>query len=125
MKVLSPQAHGYIDYALVALFVLAPTLFGFGGIAATLAYALAAIHLVMTLCTAFPLGVVKLIPFPVHGAIELAVAVGLAIVPWLLGFQDVSSARNFYVVSGIAVLGVWLVTNYGGVPARTAATRAR
>ncbi len=33
MKFINPRVHGYLDYALVALFALAPTLFGFGGIA--------------------------------------------------------------------------------------------
>jgi hypothetical protein len=120
MKLLSPATHGVLDYALVALFLLAPTLFGFAGIAETLCYALAAVHLVMTLCTAFPLGVVKLIPFPVHGALELAVAVGLVIAPWLLAFDAVTWARNFYVGAGVFVFGVWLATNYASAPARTA-----
>jgi len=120
MKLLSPATHGVIDYALVAVFLLAPTFFGFAGVPETLCYALAAVHLVMTLCTAFPLGVVKLIPFPVHGALELAVAVGLVIAPWLLGFEATAWARNFYVGAGILVFGAWLATNYTAVPARTA-----
>ena len=116
MKLLSPRIHGFIDYAVVALFLLAPTLFGFAGVAATLCYVLAAVHLVMSLLTAYPLGVVKLVPFPVHGALELAVAVGLVASPWLFGFSAVDAARNFYVAAGVAVSAVWLLTNYVAVP---------
>ncbi|MGH8471003.1 MAG: hypothetical protein ACREVJ_00745 [Gammaproteobacteria bacterium] len=55
MEILGPRVHGYLAFSVVA----------------TVSYALAAIHLVLTLLTAFPSGVVKAIPFTVHGALEL------------------------------------------------------
>jgi hypothetical protein len=112
MKILSPRVHGFIDYAIVALLVLAPTLFAFGGIAATICYVVAAFHLVMSLLTAYPLGVAKLIPFPVHGGIELAAGIALIVMPWIVGFSAVDNARNFFVIAGIATAAVWLTTNY-------------
>jgi len=112
MKVLSPRAHAPVDYLLVALFGLAPTLFGFGGIAATLSYALATGVLVMSLLTAYPLGLLKIIPFPVHGYIELAAAPLLIAAPFLLGFDGIESARNLFVVTGAAYAIVFLLTDY-------------
>lgn len=112
MKVLSPKQHGYLDYLIVAVFALAPSLFGFTGIAATVTYALAGVHLLMTLATAFPLGVLKLIPFTVHGAIEFITAIGLLAMPWLLGFTDQPAAKNFYLGSAIVVFIVWAITDY-------------
>lgn len=53
MKIISPQVHGYLDYFTVVVFLLAPTLMGLTGIPALLAYALAGIHLAMTLVTYF------------------------------------------------------------------------
>lgn len=122
MKILTPQQHGFIDYAVVVAFLAAPTLFGLTGLSATLSYVLAAVHLLLTVFTAFPLGVVKVIPFPVHGTLELVVSVALVAAPWLLGFAGQSNARNFYVGSGIAVFLVWLITDYAAaeVPARSA-----
>ena len=81
----------------------------------------------MTLLTAFPLGLVNVIPFPVHGAIELTVAIGLAAAPWIFGFAPVESARLFYVVSGAAVAVVWVLTDYrvASVEARPKAGPAR
>jgi len=43
-----------------------PRCWALGGVAGMLAYALAAIHLAMTLVTDFPLGLVKLVPFRLH-----------------------------------------------------------
>jgi hypothetical protein len=51
MKVISDTAHGILDYLTVAIFALAPSILGLTGFAALVSYALAAIHLVMTLLT--------------------------------------------------------------------------
>jgi hypothetical protein len=112
MKILSPRVHGYIDYAAVLLLLAAPTLFGFGGVAATLCYVLAALQGGMSLLTAYPLSVAKIIPFQVHGAIELLAGIFAFVSPWLFGFSHVDAARNFFIVSGVALSIVWLVTDY-------------
>lgn len=112
MKVLNPRTHGIIDYVLVALFALAPTLFGFEGTPQTLCYVLAVVHLSMSLLTAYPLGAMKLVPFPIHGALEAGVGVLLLVLPWLLGFSEVESARNFFLATGALVAVVVLLTDY-------------
>ncbi|HEX8440248.1 SPW repeat domain-containing protein [Archangium sp.] len=109
---LSPRIHGYIDYAAVAMLALAPTLFDFSGLPAVLCYVLAVVQLGMSLLTAYPLGAAKIIPFTVHGSIEAATSILLVVAPLLFGFSDVRSARNFFIVSGIALFAVWLTTNY-------------
>ncbi|AUX42859.1 hypothetical protein SOCE26_042940 [Sorangium cellulosum] len=121
MKILSPRVHGYIDYAVAALFLLAPSLFGFGGLPETLCYVLGVVHAGMTLLTAFPLGAAKLVPFPVHGGLEAAVGVFLVAAPWLFNFDEVAAARNFFLATGVAVGLVWLITDYRSAYASTAA----
>jgi hypothetical protein len=112
MKLLAPRPHGYIDYVAVIALALAPTLFGFAGAPATICYVLAVVQLAMSLLTAYPLGLVKLIPFPVHGGVELVTALFLVAAPWIFRFNQVDAARNFFVASAIALLLVYLVTNY-------------
>jgi uncharacterized membrane protein YtjA (UPF0391 family) len=111
-RVLNPRIHGYIDYLIVAVLALAPSLFGFGGIAAALCYILAVAQLGMSLITAYPLSVAKVIPFPIHGGVELAAGILALVSPWLFRFNDVPAARNFFVVAGISVALVWALTNY-------------
>ena len=108
---LSPRAHGVLDYVTVAVFALAPSLLGLGGVAATLSYVLAGVHLAMTLTTAFPLGVMDLVPFRVHGMVELAVGVALAVLAVAL-FEG--AARGFYLATGLVILAVWAATDYAG-----------
>lgn len=121
LKILSPRIHGVLDYAVVALFLLAPTLFKLEGTAATVAYVVAGIHLSLTLLTAFPMGVIKLIPFKVHGVIEVAALLGIAAAPWIFGFADNAAPRNFYLAAAALIAGVVVLTNY---TAREAAPRA-
>ena len=114
MRKLAPRPHGYIDYLVVLLFVLAPTIFGYAddGAAATTTYFIAALHFGLSVLTRYPLGIVKLIPFPIHGGIELAAAISLVVLPWIVGFNHDAAPRNLFVISAIAIFGVWLVTDY-------------
>lgn len=114
MKVISPRMHGYLDFLTVILFLLAPTLFGLNQIPALLAYSLAAIHLLVTLASDFPFGIVKIIPFPVHGWIERVVGPALIAVPFILGFATDEIARNFYIGAGVVIIIVGILTDYQG-----------
>ncbi|MEO8383108.1 MAG: hypothetical protein ABI779_25855 [Acidobacteriota bacterium] len=110
MTMLTPRLHGILDYVTVALFAVAPAVLGLDGLPATIAYGLAAVHLILTLVTAFPLGAAKLVPFAIHGGIELVVALALVVLPWLAGFTGI--ARTFYVAMGAVIFVVWLLTRY-------------
>ena len=82
----------------------------------------------MLLVSAFtrdPLGVVKALPFPVHSGGDYLAAALLVIAPFALNFADAERGMaTFYVVMGIAVLAVSLITNYQYSPKRQAVTRA-
>ena len=125
MKILSARLHGLIDYAVVLLFLLAPTLFGFGGTPQIACYVVAAVHLTMSLLTAYPLGIAKLIPFPLHGRIEMVVVPALVVLPWLLGFSEVLAARNFFLAAAAAIAVVVFLTNYNAAEAAAQAHPAR
>ena len=111
MKVISDTTHGLLDYLTVAIFALAPSILGLSGFAALVSYALAAIHLVMTVLTDMPLGVFKIIPIRLHALVEMLVGpvlVVAALVPTLLGDK-----REFFLVMGLVILAVWLLSSYG------------
>ena len=112
MKILTPRMHGYLDFVVVAAFALAPTLFGFSPVPARISWALAVVHLLLTLSTAFPMGIIKLVPFTVHGAIELIVVIALVAMPWLFSFAGEPVARNFFLAFAVIIFLVWLVTDY-------------
>jgi hypothetical protein len=112
MKILPPKIHGYLDYAVILLLAVAPSLFRFTNEAATVCYVLAVIYLGLVLLTAYPLGLIKLIPFTLHGAIELVLSPLLIAMPWLAGFSYDRPGRYFFIAAGLALFVVWLITDY-------------
>lgn len=110
MKIISPINHAYLDFITVVIFLLAPTLFGLSDLSAILAYGLAVVHFAVTLATDFPAGVIKIIPFTLHGWIERVVGPLLVVIPFVLGFNN--EARNFYIFIGITIIAVGVLTNY-------------
>jgi hypothetical protein len=120
MRFISPTLHGILDYVVVVTFAAAPSLLGFGGSAAITCWTLAGVHLLVTVLTAFPLGIVRVLPFPLHGWIELVVAPALVAIPWVLGFAGDASPRTFFVAAGVVVGVVWAVTDYRAAAAGNA-----
>lgn len=119
MRPIHAQLHRILDFVTVVAFVVAPSALGLVGFAATLAYLLAAVHLLLTLITRFPPGRRGLVPFEAHGLIELVVGAALIIAPFVLRWGGV--ARTFYVVAGIVILAVWALTAYHAQTAHAAA----
>jgi hypothetical protein len=112
VKIISDKVHGALDYLTVAIFALAPTVLGLTGFSALVSYALAAVHLALTLFTNMPLGVVKMIPMRAHALVEMLVGPVLVVaavaVPNILG-----SGRDFFLLMGVVIFAVWLLSNYG------------
>lgn len=112
MKIISDTTHGILDYVTVVLFALAPSLFGLTGTAALISYALAVIHLAMTVLTDMPLGVIKVIPLKLHALVELVVGpvlvVGTLVLPSFF-----AGGQAFFVAAGVLIFLVWLLSNYG------------
>ena len=75
--------------------------------------------LVVSMLTKYPLGVAKVLPFTVHSAGDYLAAALLLAAPWVLNFAEGDPGITaFYVVAGLAVLTVSLVTNYQYGPER-------
>ena len=111
MKILNASIHSTLDYATVVAFASAPTLLGFSGAPAVLAYLLAGFHLAMTVLTDMPLGLVKIIPMRLHAMVEMLVGPTL-IATALMAPSLVMGAQGFFVASGIAICTVWFLSDY-------------
>ncbi|UOQ72596.1 hypothetical protein [Hymenobacter cellulosilyticus] len=112
MKILSPSAHGIIDVAFITFVALAPVMFDLEAPIDTACFVLAGGYLLVTLLTDFRLGLLRLIPFPVHGWLDLLTGVALAAVPFLFHFEANSAERNLFLGLGIFSIIVWLITDW-------------
>lgn len=115
MKVLNSKIHGIIDYIFVLFLLLSPTIFGLGEVASLFTYLLGIIHLVVTVITKFEYGLIKILPFKLHGWIELIVSFALVGVAFYLGEVENELSRNFYFVVAILVFLTWLLSDYTNI----------
>ena len=120
MKVLSPFVHAILDYGLAVAFLLAPSVLDMSTTAAALSHTIGVAYIIVSLLTRYPLGLFKLIPFPVHGVLESLLALGWIAAPWLFGFAEETAARNFFVIAGIGLLAVAAITDYTSTARRAA-----
>jgi len=115
LRTLGAVSHGIIDYLMVIILIIGPRVAGFAGSRqAVFCYLLAAVHLAMTLLTRFPLGAMKIIGFPLHGAIEALVSILLIVLPWLANFFRGVNSRNFFIAIGVLIGLIALLTNFRG-----------
>lgn len=121
MKIISPRIHGVLDYLTVLTLLLSPTIYAFTKTPWTLAYVLAGGYLVISLLTDYPLAAKRLIPFSIHGLVELVSVPVLFGLPWLLGFADETGARNFFIAFAVITLIVWALTDFKRVTLTRAA----
>ncbi|HEV7267165.1 MAG TPA: SPW repeat protein [Falsiroseomonas sp.] len=110
MRFISTRTHGVLDYLVGALLIVAPYLLGFadGTAAQWVPQILGAGAILYSLFTNYELGAVRVIPMPVHLALDIGSGVLLAASPWLFGFAD----RVFWphLILGLAEIGAGLMT---------------
>ncbi|ADV67230.1 hypothetical protein [Deinococcus maricopensis] len=116
MNVLSPRQHGLVDYAACAAMLAAPTLLNLNGAARTASYAFAGSYLLVSALTDYPVALRRVLPFPMHGKIELASAPALLAVPALLGALKDNRARAYFVGLTGMVLGTYALTDWDADP---------
>ena len=112
MKVISSKVHAVLDYATVVFLLLAPSLFGMEGTLAHFTYALAGVHFVLTALTSFEYGLARVIPFKVHGYIELVVAAALTGVAFWFKSNNSSTGFYFYLALAVVILVVYSLTDF-------------
>ena len=108
MNILSRRAHGFVDYAMGLVLILAPILFGFEGAARTVPMVLGFAALIYSLCTNYELGAFKLLPFRAHLTLDAMSGVLLALSPWLFGFSE--QVWMPHLILGLAEIGAVVVT---------------
>lgn len=102
-------SHGILDYAFAVILAIGPSVAGFASRQAVWCYIFAAVLFVLAVLTQ-----IRIVRLPVHGAIELALAILLVLLPWLAGFARGVNSRNFYVAIGVLMIVLWALTDFRG-----------
>jgi hypothetical protein len=110
MHIITRKIHAYLDYPVALSLMALPFVLGLGTgnpLAKWLAVATGVTAFILTLFTDHELGVVKLVPYPVHVAVDRLVGVIFIAAPFVFGFTGLDAA--YYWVNGAAVLLVTTV----------------
>ena len=122
VRLLPAWFHAIADYAVGALLIIVAIAVGGSAGAVATGIVVGATVLAVSMLTKYPLGVVKVLPFTVHSAGDYLAAALLLFSPFVLSFNNSDTGLTaVYIVAGIAVLAVSLITNYQYSPKRTVA----
>jgi hypothetical protein len=112
MKKITPGVHGILDYLTVLSLLISPSLFEMQVRGLRFTYVLASVHLVLTLFTDFKAGPFKLIPFKIHGLIEIIVSISLiGIAIWFRASGD-NVSFYYYLIFSVVLFIVWAASEY-------------
>jgi hypothetical protein len=112
MRFVTRTIHAYLDYPVAISLIVLPFVLGLGAgnpLAKWLAVATGATAFVLTLLTNHELGVVKVVPYWLHVAVDRLVGVVFIAAPFVLGFTGLDAA--YYWANGATVLIVTLLLN--------------
>jgi hypothetical protein len=111
--ILPPVVHGVLDYPLAAVLIVLPLVLSFDDAAAKwIAFAFGIGAAALAVGTAWPTGIVRIIPPLLHGYADISVTVALIVLPFIVGFSDHMTALVFYLIVGACGLGATLVTRF-------------
>ncbi len=106
-RLMTRQLHAYIDYPVALGLIAMPSILGLGAshpYAQLLSVVTGFAALALTLLTDHETGVLKVLPYSLHLAVDAAVGVVFIIAPFALGFAGLDAV--YYWVIGATVLVV-------------------
>jgi hypothetical protein len=119
MRFIPTRVHGVLDYVTAGVLIAAPSMLGFrkNGAQTWLPMALGVGTIGYSLLTDYELGLFKIIPMPMHLALDAANGALLAASPWLFGFAEEVSAPHL----GLGLFEILVTASSQMTPTRAVA----
>ncbi len=112
VRFVTKTIHAYIDYPVAISLVATPFLFGLGGsnpAALWLSVVTGVAAFILTLLTDHRTGVIRVLPYSLHLAVDRLVGAVFVVVPFALAFQGLDAW--YYWANGVTVLLVTFLLN--------------
>lgn len=116
MNILTSKSHGILDYLFSIFLLSSPTLFQMEGNLCTITYVLGVAHLLTTMFTRFEFGLIKIIPFRIHGLIEIFVALVLIGLAFWFNNEGNEFAFYYYLALAGVIMIVFIITDFKKTP---------
>lgn len=107
MRFVTKTIHAWLDYPVALALVTLPFLLGLGAshpLALTISPLVGVTAFLLTVFTDHHLGLVRVLPYRLHLAVDLAVGLLFLVLPLALGFSGLDAA--YYWLNGAAVVTV-------------------
>ena len=107
LRFVTRHIHAYLDYPVAAALMILPFVLGLGEsnvMALWLSVVTGVAALVLTILTDHHLGLIRVLPYKLHLAVDLIVGLTFLAAPSILGFAGLDAA--FYWLNGAAVVAV-------------------
>ncbi|SFK01391.1 hypothetical protein SAMN04488518_101763 [Pseudovibrio ascidiaceicola] len=104
LRFVTKSIHAYLDYPVAFALIGLPFIFGLGAsnpLALWLSVGTGTAALILTLLTDHQFGVLRVLPYSLHLAVDGAVGVLFLLAPFLFGFTGLDAA--YYFANGLAV----------------------
>src|ERR671910_1979668 len=123
MRFIPTRVHGVLDYVTAGVLIAAPSLLNFrkDGMQRWLPIALGVGTIGYSLLTDYELGLFKVIPMPMHVALDAANGALLAASPWLFGFAEEVSAPHL----GLGLFEIVVTASSQTLPTRSIGPQPR
>ncbi|MDB5295534.1 MAG: hypothetical protein JWO31_1517 [Phycisphaerales bacterium] len=109
---ISRRAHAVAEFTFIPTVAAAPELFGFADekVAATACRALSGAALASSAVTRAEWGLVRVMPYSAHVAVDIASGLMALAAPWLCGFAGNARARNTFLAIGATAVVAGLLS---------------
>jgi len=107
MRFVTKAMHAYIDYPVALGLIIMPFLLGIGSVnpmAMWLSVATGVAAFILTLLTDHETGLIRVLPYKLHLAVDFAVGLVFVAAPFVLGFTGLEF--GYFLVIGLTVLVV-------------------
>lgn len=107
LRFVTKTMHAYLDYPVAAALIGLPFVLGLGRsnpLALWLSVGTGVAALLLTILTDHKTGLIRVLPYSVHLAVDALVGIAFVVAPFLLGFSGIDAA--FYWLNAAAVLTV-------------------
>ncbi len=112
IRFVTRQVHAYIDYPVAISLMAMPFILNLGSshpLAKWLSVVTGVAAFVLTVLTDHELGVIKVLPYWFHVAVDRLVGITFVVAPFVLGFNGLDA--GYYWANGAAVLAVTFLLN--------------
>ncbi|MEQ9257677.1 MAG: hypothetical protein RIG84_01120 [Roseovarius sp.] len=119
MRFVTKTLHARLDYPVALALIGLPFLLGLGQsnpLALQVSPVIGLAAFFLTVFTDHHLGLVRVLPYSLHLAVDLAVGLLFLVLPFALGFTGIDAA--YYWVNGLAVVAVIGLSSPGSAQAR-------